>query len=134
MSAAAVAVQGSGWGWLGYDKESGRLRITACANQDPLQGTTGQLKQLSYRDNTICQSLPDLKLRNRGHFPSTLLRSHPPPWYRRVGARLLPAVQKRAAGLCEGYVECHQLGECERAPAVCQKVEANPPLTWISIK
>lgn len=42
MSAATVAVQGSGWGWLGYDKESGRLRVAACANQDPLQGTTGQ--------------------------------------------------------------------------------------------
>lgn len=42
MSAATVAVQGSGWGWLGFDKESGKLRITACPNQDPLQGTTGQ--------------------------------------------------------------------------------------------
>lgn len=42
MSAATVAVQGSGWGWLGYSKDSGRLSIAACANQDPLQGTTGQ--------------------------------------------------------------------------------------------
>ncbi|KAJ3606911.1 hypothetical protein NHX12_026427 [Muraenolepis orangiensis] len=41
MSAATVAVQGSGWGWLGYEKESGRLRVAACPNQDPLQGTTG---------------------------------------------------------------------------------------------
>ena len=41
MSGATVAVQGSGWGWLGYDKESGRLRVAACPNQDPLQGTTG---------------------------------------------------------------------------------------------
>uniref|UniRef100_A0A3Q1EHA7 Superoxide dismutase n=1 Tax=Acanthochromis polyacanthus TaxID=80966 RepID=A0A3Q1EHA7_9TELE len=46
MSAAAVAVQGSGWGWLGYEKESGRLRIAACANQDPLQGTTGLIPLL----------------------------------------------------------------------------------------
>lgn len=45
MSAATVAVQGSGWGWLGYEKVSGRLRIAACANQDPLQGTTGQCKR-----------------------------------------------------------------------------------------
>lgn len=47
MSAATVAVQGSGWGWLGFDKESGRLRIAACANQDPLQGTTGWRHPLS---------------------------------------------------------------------------------------
>eukprot|EP00604_Paraphysomonas_vestita_P003492 CAMPEP_0174821374 /NCGR_PEP_ID=MMETSP1107-20130205/7236_1 /TAXON_ID=36770 /ORGANISM="Paraphysomonas vestita, Strain GFlagA" /LENGTH=89 /DNA_ID=CAMNT_0016038319 /DNA_START=448 /DNA_END=717 /DNA_ORIENTATION=- len=41
MSAATVAVQGSGWGWLGYDKTNNRLAITTCANQDPLQATTG---------------------------------------------------------------------------------------------
>lgn len=44
MSAATVAVQGSGWGWLGYSKDSGRLSIAACANQDPLQGSTGWLE------------------------------------------------------------------------------------------
>lgn len=42
LSAAAVAVQGSGWSWLGFNKDNGRLCIAACANQDPLQGTTGQ--------------------------------------------------------------------------------------------
>eukprot|EP01136_Pigoraptor_vietnamica_P039786 Opistho-1_new@10957 len=41
FNAAAVAVQGSGWGWLGYDKAKKRLVIAACANQDPLEGTTG---------------------------------------------------------------------------------------------
>lgn len=41
MNAACVAVQGSGWGWLGYDKVNKRLAIAACANQDPLQATTG---------------------------------------------------------------------------------------------
>ncbi|KAL6486393.1 hypothetical protein MHYP_G00057850 [Metynnis hypsauchen] len=46
MSAATIAVQGSGWGWLGFDKESRRLRIAACANQDPLQGTTGLIPLL----------------------------------------------------------------------------------------
>lgn len=44
MSAATVAVQGSGWGWLGYSKDTGRLCIAACGNQDPLQGTTSQSK------------------------------------------------------------------------------------------
>jgi Fe-Mn family superoxide dismutase len=36
LSAAAVAIQGSGWGWLGLNKASGKLVITTCANQDPL--------------------------------------------------------------------------------------------------
>jgi len=41
MSGATVAVQGSGWGWLGYNKEANRLQIATCANQDPLDATTG---------------------------------------------------------------------------------------------
>lgn len=36
MSAKAVAVQGSGWAWLGSNKATGRLEIATCANQDPL--------------------------------------------------------------------------------------------------
>ena len=36
MSAQTVAIQGSGWGWLGFDKSSQRLVIACCANQDPL--------------------------------------------------------------------------------------------------
>lgn len=31
-----VAIQGSGWGWLGYHKKSKELQIATCANQDPL--------------------------------------------------------------------------------------------------
>ena len=46
LTAVSVGVQGSGWGWLGYNKEHGRLQIAACANQDPLQGTTGQVSFL----------------------------------------------------------------------------------------
>lgn len=41
LSASTVAVQGSGWGWLGYNKTSKRLEIATCANQDPLEATTG---------------------------------------------------------------------------------------------
>lgn len=42
FTAKTGAVQGSGWGWLGYDKNAKTLRITTCANQDPLstQGFT----------------------------------------------------------------------------------------------
>lgn len=31
-----VAIQGSGWGWLGYNKSHKRLEIATCDNQDPL--------------------------------------------------------------------------------------------------
>ncbi|KYQ92537.1 superoxide dismutase [Tieghemostelium lacteum] len=36
MSATTLAIQGSGWGWLGYDKATDKLVITTQANQDPL--------------------------------------------------------------------------------------------------
>ncbi|KAI9202961.1 Manganese/iron superoxide dismutase [Polychytrium aggregatum] len=32
----AAAVQGSGWGWLGYNKGTKKLEIATTANQDPL--------------------------------------------------------------------------------------------------
>lgn len=41
LSAASVGVQGSGWGWLALNKTSKRLQIATCANQDPLEATTG---------------------------------------------------------------------------------------------
>lgn len=31
-----VGIQGSGWGWLGYNPSTARLVITSCNNQDPL--------------------------------------------------------------------------------------------------
>jgi superoxide dismutase len=36
ISCFSTAVQGSGWGWLGYSKASGSLEIATCSNQDPL--------------------------------------------------------------------------------------------------
>ncbi len=44
LSNASVGVQGSGWGWLGYNKQDQRLQIATCSNQDPLQATTGKRK------------------------------------------------------------------------------------------
>ncbi|KAG8231442.1 hypothetical protein J437_LFUL000159 [Ladona fulva] len=41
LSATAVGVQGSGWGWLGYNRQMKKLQIAACPNQDPLEATTG---------------------------------------------------------------------------------------------
>ncbi|XP_022100703.1 superoxide dismutase [Mn], mitochondrial-like [Acanthaster planci] len=41
LSAASIGVQGSGWGWLGYNKTTRTLAIATCANQDPLEPTTG---------------------------------------------------------------------------------------------
>lgn len=36
FSAKAVALQGSGWTWLGFNKTSKHLEIATCDNQDPL--------------------------------------------------------------------------------------------------
>lgn len=41
LSASTVAVQGSGWGWLGYNKADKKLQIATCPNQDPLEASTG---------------------------------------------------------------------------------------------
>lgn len=35
FSAKTVAIQGSGWGWLGFNKEAGRLEMATTSNQDP---------------------------------------------------------------------------------------------------
>jgi superoxide dismutase, Fe-Mn family len=36
FSTKATAIQGSGWGWLGFNKAKKRLEIATCSNQDPL--------------------------------------------------------------------------------------------------
>lgn len=36
FNSKTAAVQGSGWGWLGYNKEKSRLEFTTCQNQDCL--------------------------------------------------------------------------------------------------
>ncbi|TIA82180.1 hypothetical protein E3P98_01620 [Wallemia ichthyophaga] len=40
VNAATAAIQGSGWGWLGYNKEAKRLEVATTANQDPLTHLT----------------------------------------------------------------------------------------------
>lgn len=39
FNATTVGVQGSGWGWLGYNKQRKRLEIVTCSNQDPVAAT-----------------------------------------------------------------------------------------------
>eukprot|EP00948_MAST-09A_sp_MAST-9A-sp1_P003618 g3618.t1 len=41
FNAQTAAVQGSGWGWLGYNTATKQLQIATTANQDPLKATTG---------------------------------------------------------------------------------------------
>jgi len=41
FNATTAGIQGSGWGWLGYDTTSGKIKIATCANQDPLVATHG---------------------------------------------------------------------------------------------
>ncbi|KDR77172.1 hypothetical protein GALMADRAFT_246419 [Galerina marginata CBS 339.88] len=36
MNATTAAIQGSGWGWLGYNPTTKKLEIVTTANQDPL--------------------------------------------------------------------------------------------------
>ncbi len=36
FNAMVTGIQGSGWGWLGYNKALKRLELATCANQDPL--------------------------------------------------------------------------------------------------
>lgn len=41
LSNKTIAVQGSGWGWLGYNKETKHLELAVTFNQDTLEATTG---------------------------------------------------------------------------------------------
>ncbi|KAH8111684.1 Mn superoxide dismutase [Phellopilus nigrolimitatus] len=36
LNTKTAAVQGSGWGWLGYNKGNGKLEVVTTQNQDPL--------------------------------------------------------------------------------------------------
>jgi Fe-Mn family superoxide dismutase len=46
LSAKAIAIQGSGWGWLAYCPTHKRLDIVTCNNQDPLVTAGGYVPLL----------------------------------------------------------------------------------------
>lgn len=46
LSAMSIGVQGSGWGWLGYNTKTGSIECATRANQDPLEATTGLIPLL----------------------------------------------------------------------------------------
>ncbi|XP_062954448.1 superoxide dismutase [Mn], mitochondrial-like [Cynocephalus volans] len=46
LTSVSVGIQGSGWGWLGFNREQGHLQIATCSNQNPLQRTTGLIPLL----------------------------------------------------------------------------------------
>lgn len=78
INTKTAAVQGSGWGWLGYNKASQRLEVVTTANQDPLLSASNQ-------GRTVDE--PALI-----HVSACSYHRH-----RHLGARLLPAVQERQA-------------------------------------
>jgi superoxide dismutase len=51
-----VCVQGSGWGWLGYNKGSKALEIVTCANQDPLAAKVRRARgrELCKHSSVLC--------------------------------------------------------------------------------
>lgn len=46
LGAMSIGVQGSGWGWLGYNPKTSTIECMTRPNQDPLQATTGLIPLL----------------------------------------------------------------------------------------
>ncbi|GAU89188.1 SOD_Mn1 [mito] [Ramazzottius varieornatus] len=46
LSTTSTSIQGSGWGWLGYNMQAKKLQVAQCQNQDPLESTTGLIPLL----------------------------------------------------------------------------------------
>jgi hypothetical protein len=58
--------QGSGWGWLGYNKASGALDIVTCANQDPLAAKVSPLGVDGWRGGQALLQQQQGRGRHRG--------------------------------------------------------------------
>lgn len=64
FNAAAVGIHGAGWCWLGYNRATERLEIATCANQDPLEATTGEGERIGQGSGNV-----GYKLFQRWSFP-----------------------------------------------------------------
>ena len=95
-------IQGSGWGWLGYNKATGKLQIATCPNQVSVTSAIN-ITEVS------CLTRTDI-------FPTGSSggndRTDPSVRDWRVGARLLPAVQERQAGLCQSHLPGDRVLPC----------------------
>ncbi len=117
MSAATVGVQGSGWGWLGYDKANKKLSIVATSNQDPLEATTGLVPLLGI---DVWEHAYYLDV-------SGFLALH--KCFAVITLRAYFAVQERTRGLRQEHLEDCQLEGCCGAPPGCEEVKELPALT-----
>lgn len=57
MAADAAGVQGSGWAWLGYNKERDAVQVVTTANQDPCI-TTGLIPLLGIESIDVRDVVP----------------------------------------------------------------------------
>ena len=64
LSAASVAVQGSGWGWLGYNRQTSRLQLATTFNQDLLEPTHGSFHFRVSNNTNIFSNIKYLVLSN----------------------------------------------------------------------
>ncbi|CAG8520700.1 10372_t:CDS:2 [Paraglomus brasilianum] len=103
FNTTTAAVQGSGWGWLGYNKSSKRIEIVTLPNQDPLT-THVPLLGVDVWEHVYNSVLTVLSRAISDSSNTTFL----------LGLGILPAIQKRAARLSQSNLVCGQLEDRRR--------------------
>ena len=87
FNATTAAIQGSGWGWLGFDKAAGKIKIATCANQDPLMASHGLVICSPWLARGCCAPI------------GASCHAGPAAWCRRLGTCILFAVQECPTGV-----------------------------------
>lgn len=98
-----AAVQGSGWGWLGYNTESDKLVVATTANQDPLQATTGLIPLLGIDvwEHAYVRYIYVFLVYYRTGYHSQLISMY-----------AVSSIQERSTRLSQGNLEGRQLEQC----------------------